>query len=152
MAFISYSPSFLLSPFNLLHRSQSVKRHVLNINTVNKYLLNRVLLNGEHWTSQIMKPKSCHSSGSLERFMVLSKWPSIPANLHLLLCEKNEAEESSCLTIIVYIDLVKHQVGEFFRTQSLLAVEGLDSLQRESKSESSTLLEASTVCDISTPM
>ena len=46
--------------------------------------------------------------------MLLSKWHA--HHYHLLLCTKSEPEESraSCLTIVVYINLMKHQVGEFF--------------------------------------
>lgn len=53
---------------------------------------------------------------------------------------------------MVYINLMKQQAGEFFGTQSLLAIQSLYGLQREIKSGRLTLLEVKTFYGISTPM
>lgn len=145
--FILYSSDLFPRLTFTLYISQRVKHHTLEINIVNKYLLSWIILRTLDWSSyeaQVTTRVLLHGS-----CFCLNDTPHYH---HLLLCKKSDPEESSSITIIVYIDLTEHQVGEFFRTQGLLAIEGLYRLQKDIKSKRSTFLEANTFCNISAPM
>lgn len=80
--------------------------------------------------------------------MLLSEWHFPPPPSPTL--EENSLRRVAALPS--WFISILHRVGDFFRTQSLLTIEGLYSLQREIKSGSSTSLEINTFYDISTPM